>query len=150
VPGLARRGRALAGRQLQLLEELARDEPDPHRRRGLAGVEHLATRLRRTAETLLAMTAPDPAAGPTRPAPVAAVPRAAVAEAEPGGPGLLDAAGGAPSGGVAGALGTWSSWERPTRSRLRSTAGPGPTWSTCWPSCSTTPPPSRRRRRPWW
>jgi signal transduction histidine kinase len=86
VPGLARRGRALAGRQLELLEDLARDEPDPLRRRGLLGAGHLAGRLRRTAETQLAM-AGEPAAPEARPLPVAALLRAAVAEAEPGGPG---------------------------------------------------------------
>ena len=84
LPGLARRGQALADRQLELLEDLARDEPDPLRRQGLLGVDHLANRLRRTAETLLAM-AGEPARQVTRPLPVAALLRAAVAEAEPGG-----------------------------------------------------------------
>jgi Nitrate and nitrite sensing len=46
VPGLARRGQALAERQLRLLDELVRDEADPHRHRDLLGVDHLATRLR--------------------------------------------------------------------------------------------------------
>ena len=85
VPGLARRGQALADRQLQLLEELIGDEADPHRRQGLAGVDHLATRVRRTAETLLAMTGPDPARRRTRPMPVVTLVRAAIAEAEAGG-----------------------------------------------------------------
>jgi hypothetical protein len=61
VPGLARRAQVLADRQLQLLEELARDEPDPDRRHGLAGVGDLGARLRRAAETLLAMTGAGPA-----------------------------------------------------------------------------------------
>jgi signal transduction histidine kinase len=82
VPGLARRGQALADRQLELLEDLARDEPDPLRRQGLAGAGHLAARLRRTAETLLAM-AGEPARQQAGPVPLAAVLRAAVAEAEP-------------------------------------------------------------------
>ena len=84
VPGLARRAQALADRQLRLLEELALDEPDPRRRQGLAGVGHLATRQRRAAETLLAMTRSGPAGGQARPAPVATLLRAAVAEAEAG------------------------------------------------------------------
>jgi signal transduction histidine kinase len=84
VPGLARRAQALADRQLQLLEDLARDEPDPLRRQGLLGVDHLANRLRRTAETLLAM-AGEPVRQGTRPLPLSALLRAAVAEAEPGG-----------------------------------------------------------------
>jgi signal transduction histidine kinase len=82
VPGLARRAQALADRQLQLLEELAREELDPDRRHGLAGVGHLGTRLRRAAETLLAMTGSDPAGRRARPAPVSTLLRAAVAEAE--------------------------------------------------------------------
>ena len=85
VAGLARRGQALADRQLQLLEDLAHDEPDPQRRQGLLGVDHLATRLRRTAETLLAVTGPGPARDSTRPLPISTLLRAAVAEAEPGG-----------------------------------------------------------------
>jgi hypothetical protein len=87
VPGLARRSQALADRQLQLLEDLVRDEPDPLRRQGLLGVDHLATRLRRTAETLLAVTGPDPARRSTRPLPVSTLLLAAIAEAEPGGSG---------------------------------------------------------------
>jgi signal transduction histidine kinase len=86
VPGLARRGQALADRQLQLLEELAADEPDPRRRQALLGVDHLAARLRRTAETLLAMTGPPPARRRARPVPLAVVLRAAVAESVPQGP----------------------------------------------------------------
>jgi hypothetical protein len=82
VPGLARRGQALAVRQLQLLEELVRDEADPDRRRDLLGVDHLATRLRRTSETLLAMTGPDPARRWARPVPLDLLLRAAAAEAE--------------------------------------------------------------------
>jgi signal transduction histidine kinase len=70
---------------------LARDEPDPHRRRGLLGAGHLATRLRRVAETQLAMTGPEPVGRPTGPepagrwtgpVPMALVLRAAAAEAE--------------------------------------------------------------------
>ncbi len=87
MPGLARRSQALADRQLQLLEDLVRDEPDPLRREGLLGVDHLATRLRRTAETLLAVTGPDPARRSTRPLPVSTLLLAAIAEAEPGGSG---------------------------------------------------------------
>jgi len=91
VLGLARRGQALADRQLQLLEGLTRDEPDPQRRRDLLGVDNLAGRLRRTAETMLAVAGPGPVRARSRPLPVDAVLRAAVAEAEPGG------AGGAPT-----------------------------------------------------
>jgi signal transduction histidine kinase len=85
VLGLAGRGRALADRQLRLLQELVTDEPDPHRRQGLLGVDHLAKRLRRTAETLLAMAGPEPARPGTASQPLDALLWAAVAEAEPGG-----------------------------------------------------------------
>jgi signal transduction histidine kinase len=86
VPGLARRGQALAARQLQLLEELATEEPDPHRRRGLLGVDHLANRLRRTAETLFAVAGTEPAGRWARPLALNVLLRAAIAEADPGGP----------------------------------------------------------------
>ena len=86
VPGLARRGQALAARQLQLLEELATEEPDPHRRQGLLGVDHLANRLRRTAETLFAVAGTEPAGRWARPVAMNVLLRAAIAEADPGGP----------------------------------------------------------------
>jgi len=83
VPGLAKRGQALAARQLQLLEELATEEPDPHRRQGLLGVDHLANRLRRTAETLFAVAGTEPAGRWARPVPLNVLLRSAVAEAAP-------------------------------------------------------------------
>jgi signal transduction histidine kinase len=85
VLGLARRGQALADRQLQLLEGLTRDEPDPERRRDLLGADNLAGRLRRTTETMLAVASPGPVRERARPLPIDAVLRAATAEAEPGG-----------------------------------------------------------------
>jgi signal transduction histidine kinase len=94
VPGLAGRGQVLADRQLQLLDELIRDEADPRRRQDLLGVDHLATRLRRTTETLLAMTGPDPAGRWARPVALDRLLRAAVAEAE----GFEHAGRGAPPG----------------------------------------------------
>jgi signal transduction histidine kinase len=91
VGGLARRGQALAERQLQLLEELIGDEPDPHRRHGLLGVDHLATRLRRATETLLAMAGPEPAGRWAGPVPLAVVLRAAATEADGSEPSQLGA-----------------------------------------------------------
>ena len=93
VPGLAKRGQALAARQLQLLEELATEEPDPHRRQGLLGVDHLANRLRRTAETLFAVAGTEPAGRWARPVPLNVLLRSAVAEADPGGPAVASAPG---------------------------------------------------------
>jgi signal transduction histidine kinase len=80
--GLARRGQALLDRQLQLIDELERDEPDPDRLQGFFRLDHLATRLRRNAETLLALAGPEPARRWTRPVPVAGLLRAAIAEAD--------------------------------------------------------------------
>jgi signal transduction histidine kinase len=104
VPGLAKRGQALAARQLQLLEELATEEPDPHRRQGLLGVDHLANRLRRTAETLFAVAGTEPAGRWARPVPLNVLLRSAVAEADPGGPAVASAPGregsGEPQGGA--------------------------------------------------
>jgi hypothetical protein len=60
----------------------------------LLGVDHLATRLRRTTETLLAMAGPDPAGRWARPVPLDRLLRAAVAEAE----GFEHAGRGAPPG----------------------------------------------------
>jgi len=97
VAGLAKRGQALASRQLQLLEELAATEPDPHRRQGLLGVDHLANRLRRTAETLSAVAGGEPVARWSRPVPVNILLRSAVAEADPGGPVSPEGPGGAPA-----------------------------------------------------
>jgi signal transduction histidine kinase len=91
VPGLAKRGQALAARQLQLLEELASEEPDPHRRQGLLGVDHLANRLRRTAETLFAVAGSEPTGRWARPVPLNVLLRSAVAEADPGGPAVAGA-----------------------------------------------------------
>jgi signal transduction histidine kinase len=93
VPGLAKRGQALAARQLQLLEELATEEPDPRRRQGLLGVDHLANRLRRTAETLFAVAGTEPAGRWARPVPLNVLLRSAVAEADPGGPAVAGAPG---------------------------------------------------------
>ena len=125
--GLAGRGRTLAERQLQLLQELAADEPAPRRRQGLLGADHLAGRLRRKAETLLAMAGPEPArpgTGPSR------WPRCC------GRPWPRPSPAPAATGGST----CWSP------GRWRCGARPPSTWSTCWPSCSTTPPPTRPGR----
>jgi signal transduction histidine kinase len=80
VLGLARRGQALLERQLHLVDELGRDEPAPGRRQGLVLLDHLTTRLRRNAETLLAVAGPGPVGRWDRAVPVATLLRAAVAE----------------------------------------------------------------------
>jgi signal transduction histidine kinase len=80
--GLARRGQGLLDRQLQLIDELERDERDPDRLEGFFRLDHLATRLRRNAETLLALAGTEPARRWERPVPVAGLLRAAIAEVE--------------------------------------------------------------------
>jgi signal transduction histidine kinase len=80
--GLARRGQALLDRQLQLIDELEREEPDPDRLQAFFRLDHLATRLRRNAETLLAVAGPEPARRWDRPVPVAGLLRAAIAEVD--------------------------------------------------------------------
>ena len=82
---LARRAQALAARQLDLFGELVADDPDRHRRQGLLGVDHLANRLRRTAETLIAVSGSEPAGRAARPVALDQLLDAAVAEADPGG-----------------------------------------------------------------
>ena len=80
--GLARRGQGLLDRQLQLIDELEREERDPDRLEGFFRLDHLATRLRRNAETLLALAGTEPARRWERPVPVAGLLRAAIAEVE--------------------------------------------------------------------
>jgi signal transduction histidine kinase len=80
--GLARRGQGLLDRQLQLIDELERDERDPDRLEGFFRLDHLATRLRRNAETLLALAGTEPARRWERPVPVAGLLRATIAEVE--------------------------------------------------------------------
>jgi signal transduction histidine kinase len=80
--GVARRGQGLLDRQLQLIDELERDERDPDRLEGFFRLDHLATRLRRNAETLLALAGTEPARRWERPVPVAGLLRAAIAEVE--------------------------------------------------------------------
>ncbi len=50
---VARRTQNLVGRQLSLVDELERDEQDPRLLAGLYRLDHLSTRLRRTADNLL-------------------------------------------------------------------------------------------------
>jgi signal transduction histidine kinase len=82
VVGLARRGRALLDRQFQLVDGLERGESDPIRRQDLARLDQLACRLRRNAETLLAVAGPEPARRWDPAVPVAGLLRAAIAEVD--------------------------------------------------------------------
>ncbi len=58
---LSRRNTTLINQQLGLIEELERDEEDPRRLESLFRLDHLASRMRRTAESLMVLAdAPTP------------------------------------------------------------------------------------------
>lgn len=82
LASLARRNQNLVRRQLGLISELERDELDPTALSNMFQLDHLATRMRRNAESLLVLvgdTSPRPSAEPM---PVADVIRAALSEVE--------------------------------------------------------------------
>ena len=61
---LSRRNTTLINQQLGLIEDLERDEEDPRRLESLFRLDHLASRMRRTAESLMVL-ADAPTPGPT-------------------------------------------------------------------------------------
>ena len=79
---LARRNQALLDRQIDFLDDLERTEEDPDQLENLYKLDHLATRMRRNAESLLVLAGAEPPRRRGRPAPLANVVRAAVAEVE--------------------------------------------------------------------
>jgi signal transduction histidine kinase len=79
---LARRNQALLDRQITLLVAMEEREADPDRLAELFQLDHLATRIRRNAESLLVLSGEDPARRWGRPVPLAEVLRAAIAEVE--------------------------------------------------------------------
>jgi signal transduction histidine kinase len=79
---LARRNQALLDRQIDFIDELERGEEDPDQLENLYRLDHLATRMRRNAESLLVLAGAEPPRRRGRPAPLANVVRAAVAEVE--------------------------------------------------------------------
>jgi hypothetical protein len=79
---LARRSQVLVERQLELLDELERDESDPARLEHLFQLDHLTTRMRRNNDSLLVLTGRDPDRRYRRPVPLASVALAAIAEIE--------------------------------------------------------------------
>jgi signal transduction histidine kinase len=52
---LSRRNTSLVNQQLRLIETLEKDEEDPHRLESLFRLDHLAARMRRTADSLLVL-----------------------------------------------------------------------------------------------
>jgi signal transduction histidine kinase len=79
---LARRNQNLLYRQLDLLNQLEESERDPDALADLFQLDHLATRIRRNAESLLVLSGEEPARKWGRPVPLADVVRAAIAETE--------------------------------------------------------------------
>ncbi len=79
---LARRNQALLDRQIDFIDELERGEEDPDQLENLYRLDHLATRMRRNAESLLVLAGAEPPRRRGRPAPLANVVRAALAEVE--------------------------------------------------------------------
>jgi hypothetical protein len=79
---LARRSQILVERQLELLDDLERDETNATQLASLFRLDHLATRMRRNNESLLVLTDSDPARRHDQPVQLAAVALAAIAEIE--------------------------------------------------------------------
>jgi signal transduction histidine kinase len=81
---LGRRNQNLLDRQLEAITELEREEPEPERLETLFRLDHLATRMRRNAESLLRLAGADESGpgGWTEPVPVADVVRSALSEIE--------------------------------------------------------------------
>ena len=79
---LARRNQALLDRQINLLVAMEERQADPDELAELFQLDHLATRIRRNAESLLVLSGEEPARRWGRPVPMAEVVRAAIAEVE--------------------------------------------------------------------
>lgn len=79
---LARRNQSLVDRQLRLLDRLERHEEDPEALERLFTLDHLATRMRRNAESLLVMAGAESSRRPSRPLPLSEVLQAAAGEVE--------------------------------------------------------------------
>jgi hypothetical protein len=79
---LARRSQSLLHRQLALLDRMERRTEDPQELEDLFRIDHLTTRMRRHAESLIILSGQSPARGWRNPVPFVDVLRAAVAEVE--------------------------------------------------------------------
>lgn len=82
VVNLARRNQTLLERQLTLIDELETLEPDPARLHDLYRLDHLATRMRRNAESLLVLAGAPPPRRRGEPVALADVLRVATGEIE--------------------------------------------------------------------
>jgi signal transduction histidine kinase len=79
---LARRNQALLDRQIEFIDGLEADEEDPDQLEHLFKLDHLATRMRRNAESLLVLAGAEPPRRRARPVALADVVRVAVGEVE--------------------------------------------------------------------
>ncbi|WP_344015274.1 ATP-binding protein [Pseudonocardia xinjiangensis] len=79
---LARRNESMLYRQLDILNQLEESERDPDALAELFKLDHLATRVRRNAESLLVLSGEKPSRTWSEPVPLRDVLRAAVAETE--------------------------------------------------------------------
>ncbi|MBV9312813.1 MAG: nitrate- and nitrite sensing domain-containing protein [Pseudonocardia sp.] len=79
---LSRRSQGLVERQLQLIEQLERNEQDAEQLSNLFQLDHLATRMRRNSENLLVLAGSELAKRSSQVVPVVDVLRAAVSEIE--------------------------------------------------------------------
>ncbi|TCP47915.1 signal transduction histidine kinase [Tamaricihabitans halophyticus] len=79
---LSRRSQSLVQRQLQLIEELERDEEDADQLATLFRLDHLATRMRRNNENLMVLSGSEPARRGGQPVALSDLLRAAVSEIE--------------------------------------------------------------------
>jgi HAMP domain-containing protein len=79
---LGRRNQNLLGRLIDALGTLERSETDPERLKQIRKIDHLATRIRRNADSLLVLSNPEVTPGVHAPAEVADVVRAALGEIE--------------------------------------------------------------------
>ena len=79
---LGRRNQNLLGRQIDYITQFENDETDPDALANLFRLDHLATRMRRNAESLLVLAGVEPARQWMSPVPLTAVVRAAIGEVE--------------------------------------------------------------------
>ena len=79
---LARRSQSLLHRQLSLLDAMERRAAEPEELEDLFRIDHLTTRMRRHAESLIILSGDAPARGWRNPVPMVDVLRAGVAEVE--------------------------------------------------------------------
>jgi anti-sigma regulatory factor (Ser/Thr protein kinase) len=79
---LARRSQSLIDRQLKMIDELERDEPDPDALERLFQLDHLATRMRRNAEDLIVLSGANPPRRWSSPVPLVEVVHGAIGEVE--------------------------------------------------------------------